>query len=147
MVGHPSSVGPTGLSVDDFIAANDPDGSLTTIDRVITAALPGAARVLWKGRFWGGTDQSIIGYGNIVQLRPQGKTAEWFLIGLARQKQHLSLYVNAVEDGAYLSHAYGARLGKAKLGSASVSFKSADDLTLDVLDEMVRHAGRTMEWR
>ena len=147
MVGHTSSVGPTGLSVDDFIVANDLDGSLATIDGVITAALPGAARVLWQGRFWGGTDQSIIGYGNIVQQRPQGKTVEWFLIGLARQKQHFSLYVNAVEGGTYLPHAYGSRLGKAKLGSASISFKSADDLDLDVLDEIVRHAGRTIEWR
>lgn len=64
-----ASVGPTSEPVDAFIAANDPDGSLVSLDQVITDALPGAARVLWQGVFWGGTDQSIIRYGTITQPR------------------------------------------------------------------------------
>jgi hypothetical protein len=133
---------PTSKSVDDFIAANDPDGSLAAIDAVLTGALPGAARVLWEGVFWGGTEQSIIGYGTIEQPRPRGRTVEWFLLGLARQKNYLSLYVNAVEDGAYLARAYGKRLGRTRVGSASISFASADDFDLEVLREMAAHAAR-----
>jgi hypothetical protein len=143
-VGAASSVGPTSLSVDEFIEGNDPDGSLARLDAVITAALPGASRVLWQGVFWGGTEQSIIGYGTIEQPRPKGRTVEWFLAGLARQKHYLSLYVNAAEDGAYLSKAYGPRLGRCKVGSASISFDAADAIDLEVLEEMVRHAGRLM---
>lgn len=139
-------MGPTDDSVDDFIAANDADGSLARLDGVITAALPGAARVLWRGVFWGGTQQSIIGYGNIEQPRPKGPPVAWFLVGLARQKNHVSLYVNAAQDRTYLSQLYARRLGKVKLGSASLAFASADALELDVLDEMVRHAGRLMPW-
>jgi len=140
------SMRPTDTSVDAFIAANDPDGSLATLDGVITAALPGATRVLWQGVFWGGTDQSIIGYGATVQPRPRGAGVEWFLVGLARQKNHLSLYVNAAEGREYLAKVYGPRLGRTKVGSASISFASADVVDLDVLDEMVRHAGRLVEW-
>lgn len=140
------SMRPTDQSVDEFIAANDPDGSLAALDRVITAALPGASRVLWQGVFWGGTDQSIIGYGATVQSRPRGRSVEWFLVGLARQQNYLSLYVNAAEDGAYLSKTYGKRLGRTKVGAASISFASADVIDLDVLDELVRHAGRISEW-
>lgn len=137
---------PTTMSVDEFIAGNDPDGSLAVLDGVITAALPGATRVLWQGVFWGGTEQSIIGYGATVQPRPKGERVEWFLVGLARQQNYLSLYVNAAEDGAYLSRVYGKRLGKTKVGSASISFASAEVIDLSVLDEMVRHAGRITEW-
>ncbi|HLT84459.1 MAG TPA: hypothetical protein VKZ83_09530 [Phototrophicaceae bacterium] len=137
----------TDTSVDAFIAHNDPDGSLATLDGVITAALPGATRVLWQGVFWGGTDQSIIGYGATVQPRPRGADVEWFLVGLARQSASLSLYVNAAEGKQYLAKVYGPRLGRTKVGSASISFASADALDLDVLDEMVRHAGRLVEWR
>ncbi|WP_454084290.1 DUF1801 domain-containing protein [Georgenia sp. Marseille-Q6866] len=140
------SMRPTDVSVDEFIAANDPDGSLATLDGVITAALPGATRVLWQGVMWGGTDQSIIGYGATVQPRPRGADVEWFLVGLARQSTYLSLYVNAAEDGQYLAKPYGKRLGRTKVGSASISFASADAIDLAVLDEMVRHAGRVMEW-
>lgn len=141
-----TSMHPTATPVDEFIAANDPDGSLTTLDGVLTAALPGATRVLWQGVFWGGTEQSIIGYGATVPPRPRGRSVEWFLIGLARQRNHLSLYVNAAEDGAYLSKAYGQRLGRTKVGAASISFASAAAIDLEVLDEMVRHAGRVAEW-
>ncbi|PYG01971.1 hypothetical protein SAMN05216184_101436 [Georgenia satyanarayanai] len=141
------SMRPTDASVDAFIAANDPDGSLATLDGVITAALPGATRVLWQGVFWGGTDQSIIGYGATVQPRPRGADVEWFLVGLARQSTSISLYVNAAEGKQYLAKLYGPRLGRTKVGSASISFTSADVLDLDVLDEMVRHAGRLVEWR
>ncbi|WP_152190412.1 hypothetical protein [Georgenia satyanarayanai] len=140
------SMRPTDTPVDEFIAANDPDGSLATLDRVITAALPGATRVLWQGVFWGGTDQSIIGYGATVQPRPRGADVEWFLVGLARQDKYLSLYVNAAEGREPLAKRYGTRLGATKVGAASISFRSADVLDLAVVDDMVRHAGRVMEW-
>ncbi|MCM3662137.1 hypothetical protein M3148_14225 [Georgenia satyanarayanai] len=141
------SMRPTDTSVDGFIAANEPDGSLAILDGVITAALPGATRVLWQGVFWGGTDQSIIGYGATVQSRPRGADVEWFLVGLARQSASVSLYVHAAEGKQYLAKLYGPRLGRTKVGAASVSFASADVLDLDVLDEVVRHAGRLVEWR
>ena len=141
-----SSVGPTSVPVDGFIAANDPDGSLAILDQVITEALPGAARVLWQGVFWGGTDQSIIGYGSITQPRPRGRSVDWFLVGLARQKNYLSLYVNAADGGTYLSKLYGSRLGTTKIGSASISFKSVQDIDFAVLAEMLGHASRVTDW-
>ncbi len=140
-------VQPTARSVDEFIAAHDPDGSLAAIDAVVAAALPGAARVLWEGVLWGGTEQSIIGYGAIEQPRPKGAAVRWFLVGLARQKSYLSLYVNAADEGRYVSQAYGPRLGKTTVGSASISFASAGDIDLDVLAELVRHAGRVQAWQ
>jgi hypothetical protein len=45
----------------------------------------------------------------------------------------LSIYVNAVEDGRYLLAQYAGRLGRAKLGSAVVSFTHPADLDLDTL--------------
>jgi Domain of unknown function (DU1801) len=140
-----TSVGPTSKPVDAFIDANDPDGSLVILDKAITEALPGFARVLWQGVFWGGTDQSIIGYGTITQPRPRGRSVDWFLVGLARQKNYLSLYVNAADGGTYLSQLYGPRLGTTKIGSASISFKSVQDIDLAVLAEMLRHASRVAE--
>lgn len=140
------SVQPTPMSVDAFIASHDPDGTLTRLDAVIVGALPGAARVLWEGVLWGGTSQSIIGYGTIEQPRPKGRTVSWFLIGMARQKNHVSLYINAAEEGVYLAKRYADRLGKVKVGSANLTFRSADDLDVDVLAEMVRHAGRLVDW-
>ena len=84
----------------DYIAGLDDErgADLATIDKVLVDAMPGRVRVLWEGIFWGGTEQTIIGYGDLVQERPKGDDVEWFIIGLALQKNHISLYVNAVKD-------------------------------------------------
>jgi len=115
---------------------------MTRLDAAITAAMPDRSRVLWEGRFWGGTDQSIIGYGDITQPRPRGENVEWFLVGLARQKRNYSLYVNAVSDGQYLAHHYADRLGKVKLGAASIGITKLENVDLAVLGELLAEADR-----
>lgn len=128
---------------DEYLAALEDvvvREQMIEVDALIAAALPRRCRVLWEGVFWGGTEQSIIGYGDLVQPRPKGKTVEWFLVGLARQKRYFSLYVNAVADGAYLGKQYVDRLGKAKAGSASITFDSLDDLDIGVFRELLQRA-------
>ena len=114
--------------------------TLESVDRAIHRALPDRQRVLWQGVFWGGTQQSIIGYGHIEQTGSSGNTVEWFLVGLARQKRNYSIYVNATVDNAYLAHRYADRLGKVKLGAASIGFRHLEDLDLVVLTELVTEA-------
>ncbi len=126
----------------DYInSLDDADRSvMLTVDRLISDAMPNRRRVLWRGVFWGGTEQTIIGYGDIRQPRPRGDDVEWFLVGLAKQKRHYSLYVNAVADGAYLGQQYADRLGKVKLGSASIGFRNLETVDLDVLAELLARA-------
>ena len=127
----------------DAYLASLPDehrDTLTSVDRAIQRALPSRQRVLWEGVFWGGTQQSIIGYGHIDQRNSRGDTVEWFLVGLARQKRNYSIYVNAAVNNAYLAHSYADRLGKVKLGAASIGFRRLEDLDLVVLTELVTEA-------
>ncbi len=133
----------SGKSVDDYLSGIEDDevrSVMVELDEVIKSALPGRRRVLWEGVFWGGTEQSIIGYGDITQPRPRGEDINWFLIGFARQKRTYSIYVNAVEDGAYLGKQFAAELGKVKLGSASIGFKRGDDIDRDGLISLLRRA-------
>jgi hypothetical protein len=110
------------------------------LDTEIVARMPDASRVLFEGKFWGGSDQKIIGYGEFQYTNSSGKTVEWFMVGLAAQKNYLSMYVNAVDDEGYVLARYKDRLGKAKIGSASISFKTVDDVDLGVLMELVEIA-------
>ncbi|GAA3214326.1 hypothetical protein ACFP63_16945 [Oerskovia jenensis] len=129
----------------------DPDEYLTTLperfrddalrlDAAISEVMAGRSRVLWEGVFWGGTDQRIIGYGDVLQARPRGGSVEWFAVGLAVQQNYLSVYVNAVEDDQYVAQKYAHTLGRAKIGSSSVSFKSLADIDLDAVLHLVRIA-------
>ena len=130
---------------DEFLASlgdQEVRVAMERLDATIVDAMPGRRRVLYEGRFWGGTDQQIIGYGVLVQPRPRGEEVRWFIVGLARQKANYSVYVNAVADGAYLGQRYADRLGRVKLGSASIGFTSLDHIHLDVLAELAAEAHR-----
>ena len=127
---------------DEFIATL-PDGvreDIATRDRAIATAMPGKERVLWEGKFWGGTQQRIIGYGSYRYKGRSGAKGEWFVVGLAVQKNYLSLYVSGAADGTSLAKLYAPRLGKVKAGSANLQFKRAADIDLDVLRELVARA-------
>ena len=129
-------------SPDEHIASL-PDGvreDIASLDATIVDAMPGVERVVWEGKFWGGTDQRIIGYGSYHYKGRSGAEGEWFVVGLAAQKNYLSLYVNAAEDGTYLGERYGDRLGKVKAKRANVQLKRAADVDLDALREMVARA-------
>jgi len=107
---------------------------------VIAPIMDGLPKALFVGKFWGGSDQEILGYGVHTSVRPNGTEVEWFHVGLAVQKNYLSLYINAVEDRQYLSEKYGASLGKVKVGKASLSFKTVADIDLDKLRDLITKA-------
>jgi hypothetical protein len=132
----------SGTTPDVFIAGlpDDTREDIAALDRVISDAMTGVERVLWEGVMWGGTHQRIIGYGAMRYVNRSGTSVDWFVIGLAAQQRHLSLYVNAVDGGTYLLHAYADRLGKVKLGSANATFRRASDIDLDVLRAMAARA-------
>ena len=114
------------------------------LDAAISNVMSGHVKTMWEGKFWGGSDQSIIGYGNYSYERSSGEAAEWFMVGLAVQKGYISLYVNAADAEGYLVEKYADRLGKAKVGKSSISFRSVEDINLDVLLDLVEQAEKQM---
>jgi len=129
-------------SVDEFLASlpEDVRDDLIRLDSEIVRVLAGHRRALYTGRFWGGSDQEIIGYGSVTYPRSGGKQAEWFLVGLALQKQYISVYVSAVEDGRYLAETLGPDLGRVKVGKSSIGFKRLEDIDLTKLSALVARA-------
>ncbi len=133
---------PTDRDVDEFLTSL-PEGvrnDLITLDREIGAVMEGLPRVLYEGKLWGGTDQEIIGYGLDSYVRSDGKRVEWFVVGLALQRNYISIYVNTVEDRLYLAEKYGKRLGKVKVGKSSISFARLDDVDPHELVALVTKA-------
>jgi hypothetical protein len=127
----------------DELISSLPDGvreDMAELDAEITEIMAGQERVLWEGVFWGGSEQQIIGYGAQVYVDSSHKEIDWFVIGLARQKAYLSLYVSVAEGGTYLVKRYADRLGKVKVGSSVVSFKRLADVDRSVLTEMLSRA-------
>jgi hypothetical protein len=117
-------------------AAGDREEELRRVDALVLAAAPGIDRQLVSM----GTGV-MLGYG-LMPYRPRSakETTTWPLIALAAQKRHLSLYVCAVVDGAYLPERRADRLGKVSCGKSCIRFTSLDRVDTDELAALVRDA-------
>lgn len=80
-----------------------------------------------------------MGYGSHTMRYADGKTAEWFRIGLCATRGGISVYVLGIPDKNYLASNFGNRMGKAKLTGYCISFKALKDIDVDVLKEAVRY--------
>jgi hypothetical protein len=129
---------------DDFLAGLDGPFAeeLRQLDAEIVNRMPGRPRILWEGSMWGGTHQTILGYGDFSYTNSRGEKVEWFMVGLAAQKDHISVYVNAADPDGYLVQKHADRLGKAKVGSAVIGFKGLEDVNVDELMAVVEEANR-----
>lgn len=125
----------TNSNPDDFINSlpETQREAVSTLDKLISKTLPNEKPVMWEGIFYAGTMQRIIGYGTMFfQGRSKGaKPVEWLLVGLAPQKDYITIYISGVEAGQTLTKKYGATLGKkVKAGAGTVSFKKLEDVDL-----------------
>lgn len=77
----------------DFDPARKPD--LLRLHDLIRKAAPGLRRYFHKGTPAGeaGMRMKMIGYGKFRYAIKSGKTAEWPVIGVALQKNYISMYV------------------------------------------------------
>ena len=119
------------------VANEDRRHTMIELNQRIQRALPDRAVDVWEGTFWGGTDQTIIGYGRLVQPRPKGDDVRWFLVGLAAQQRHVSVYVNAIVDGQYALRQFDGMLGKVTVGSANIGIKRLSDLDVATFDDLL----------
>ena len=79
-----------------------------------------------------------IGYGFQNIRYANGKTREFFQIGLSANTTGISVYVLGFEDKKYLAQTYGKDLGKASVTGYCIKFKSLKDINLDVLKAAIR---------
>ena len=80
---------------------------------------------------------AIIGYGNYHYKSKSGREGDWMLIGLASQKNYISIYVCAVEGNEYLAEKHKAEFPKASIGKSCIRFKKFEDIDLEVLKKLV----------
>jgi hypothetical protein len=135
----------TDTNIQDFLESVSQEGKadMQALHKIISKAASDREIVMYEGKFWGGSDQKIIGYGEWSYKRSDRKQVDWFMVGLAKQKNYITVFVNAVEDNEYVAEKYKDELGKkVKVGKSSISFKSLDDVDLEVLENVVKKAFR-----
>src|SRR5215813_12798847 len=79
-----------------------------------------------------------IGYGLQTIKYADGKTREFYQIGLSANTTGISVYILGIKDKKYLTQAYGKKLGKASVTGYCIKFKTLKDINIDILEEAIR---------
>ena len=75
-----------------------------------------------------------IGYGSRTIEYADGKTKEFYQIGLSANTSGISVYVMGIKDKKYLAESYANSLGKATVTGYCIRFKTLKDINTDVLE-------------
>ncbi len=79
-----------------------------------------------------------IGYGLQTIKYANGKTREFFRIGISANTTGISVYILGLEDKKYLAETYGKKIGKASVTGYCIKFKTLKDINMDVLESAIR---------
>ncbi len=80
-----------------------------------------------------------IGYGFQTIKYADGKTREFFQIGMSANKTGISVYILGIKDKTYLVQTYGKKLGKANVSGYCIRFKTLKDINIDILEAAIRY--------
>jgi hypothetical protein len=80
-----------------------------------------------------------IGYGSYTIKYADGKTREFYQIGMCANTSGISIYILGIEDKAYLAQTYGKDIGKAKVTGYCIRFNSLKDINIDTLETAIRY--------
>lgn len=78
-----------------------------------------------------------IGYGTYTIVYTDGKTKEFYQIGLSANTTGISVYIMGIKDKKYLIENFSKTIGKASVTGYCIKFKTIKDINLEVLEAAI----------
>lgn len=128
--------------ISDYLAAQpEPKrGDMRTLHGMMSRLMPGCRLWFLDGKDAGGRTVSnpSIGYGLLTMAYADGRTREFYQIGLSANTTGISIYVMGLDDKGYLARTYGGELGKATVTGYCIRFSALRNITLAGLEAAIR---------
>lgn len=80
-----------------------------------------------------------IGYGIHTIKYADGKTKEFYQIGISANTTGISIYLMGIKDRKYLAETFAKTLGKASVTGYCIKFKTLKNIDLEVLTAAMRY--------
>ena len=115
------------------------------LHRIILELMPGCKLWFLDGKDSEGKTVSNpnIGYGLQTIKYADGKTREFYQIGLSANTTGISVYILGIDDKTYLAKTYGKKIGKAGVTGYCIKFKALKDINIEILQAAVRYGVET----
>jgi hypothetical protein len=129
--------------IEDYITSQpEPKCSdMQELHRFILQILPGCK--LWFHDGKNSENKTVsnpnIGYGFYTIKYTDGKTREFYQIGMSANTTGISVYILGIEDKTYLAQTYGKQIGKASVTGYCIKFKTLKDINTDILAAAIRY--------
>jgi hypothetical protein len=112
---------------------------MQALHKLIVQLLPGCK--LWFEDGKNSENKTVsnptIGYGLFTIKYADGKTREFFQIGISANTSGISVYILGIKDKTYLVHTFGKKLGKAKVSGYCIKFKTLKDINTAILEAAI----------
>lgn len=128
--------------VDTYLAslAEPVRRDLAALHRTILALSPACRLWFLDGRDSKGkvVSNPNIGYGVTNIAHGDGRSREFYRVGISANTSGISVYIMGIEDKTYVARTYADRIGKAKLTGYCIKFRRLGDLDQEVLEAALR---------
>jgi hypothetical protein len=129
--------------IEDYITsqAEPKRGDMQELHRFILQVLPGCKLWFLDGK---NSENKVvsnpnIGYGSYTIKYADGKTREFYQIGMSANTTGISVYILGIDDKTYLAQTYGKEIGKASVSGYCIKFKTLKDINLNILEAAIRY--------
>jgi hypothetical protein len=128
--------------IRDYMAAQPERkrDDLQTLHAMVLRLMPGCRLWFLDGRDESGRTVSNpnIGYGLLTMTYADGRTREFYQIGLSANTSGISVYIMGLDDKAYLADTYGDALGRAKVTGYCIRFSALRQIDSGILEAAIR---------
>ena len=116
-------------------------GDMQQLHHIIMALMPTCKLWFLDGKDEKGKTVSNpnIGYGSHTIKYANGKTKEFYQIGVSANTTGISVYIMGVNDKKYLTQTFGREIGKASVTGYCIKFRTLTDIKIDVLKAAIQH--------
>ena len=83
---------------------------------------------------------NMLGYGSFGYKNYKKEMIDWPTVSVANQKNYISLYICAVQNGEYVAEKHKDELGKVSVGKSCIRFKQIADVNLETLEKVIKIA-------
>ncbi len=111
------------------------------LHRIILELMPACKLWFLDGKDENGKTVSNpnIGYGIRTIEYANGKTRDFYQIGLSANTTGISIYILGIKDKKFLAEKYGKELGKASVTGYCIKFKTLNDINIDALKSAMQY--------
>jgi len=81
---------------------------------------------------------NIIGYGKFHYKSKSGREGDWFALGLASQKNYISVYCCISDGKHYIAEKYKDKLPNTSIGKSCIRFSKLEKIDLKELENAIK---------